>query len=80
MPDRRDHDHERRDGLAVPEPTKIRLSGTLVIQIVTWTVAALLTYGAVNARVAVLESRVDGLKNDVQEIKGDVKTLLLRGP
>jgi hypothetical protein len=47
-------------------------------KILTWAIAALLAYGTVNARVAVLESRVDGLKSDVSEIRSDVKTLLYR--
>lgn len=45
---------------------------------VTWLIAGLIAYGTVNARVAVLESRVDGLRSDVSEIRQDVKTLLRR--
>jgi hypothetical protein len=55
---------------------RIKISQTTAIQIITWLVAGLLTYGAVNARVAVLESRVDSLKYDIGEIKQDVKQLL----
>lgn len=47
-------------------------------KVVTWLIAGLLAYGTVNARVSVLESRVDGLKADVTEIRNDVKTLLYR--
>lgn len=64
------------DGSETNGNGRIKISSTLAIQVVTWLVAALLTYGAVNARVAVLESRVDSLKSDVSEIKNDVKQLL----
>jgi hypothetical protein len=69
-------DHDRRTG--DDRRTDPMVSRTLVIQLAVWLIAALVTYGAVNARVAVLESRVDGLKADVAEIKGDIKTLLSR--
>lgn len=61
----------------MPEP-KVTLPSGMAVQIVTWIVAALLTYGAINARVSVLEDRVNGMKETVAEIRGDVKTLLQR--
>lgn len=42
--------------------------------------AAVLAYGALSARVAILETRVDTLREYVQEIRVDVKTLLSRLP
>lgn len=46
----------------------------------SWLVAALLAYGVVNARVAVLEDRVDDMKDNITEIRQDIKTLLRRTP
>ena len=65
------------DGAALPENGNGRFKIT-VDKVITWLIAGLLAYGTVNARVAVLESRVDGLKADVSEIRNDVKTLLYR--
>lgn len=48
-------------------------------QAAIWLVAVLLAYGAMNVRVAVLETRVDNMKADIGEIKADVKVLLNRG-
>lgn len=45
-------------------------------KVLTLAIATLLAYGAMNARVAVLEIRVDTLQSDISEIKGDVKALL----
>lgn len=57
---------------------KTKISQTVAFQVIGWITAILLTYGAMNARVSVLEDRVDRLASDVQEIKQDVKTLLRR--
>lgn len=43
-------------------------------------VSAILAYGVVNARVAVLEDRVAGMKDSIAEIRQDIKTLLRRMP
>lgn len=45
-------------------------------EVMGWLVAALIAYGTVNARVSVLESRVDSMKSDIGEIKLDVKEIL----
>jgi hypothetical protein len=50
----------------------------LVLTVIGWIVAVLLAYGAVNVRVAVLETKYDRLTQDIGEIKSDVKTLLQR--
>lgn len=55
---------------------RIKLDPTVAIQIVAWIVAALLTYGAINARVAVVEDKMQRFQDDVREIKSDVKELL----
>ena len=57
---------------------RVRLSLTIVAQVVAWIVAVVLAYGAVNARVSVLEDRYHRLEQDIREIKGDVKVLLQR--
>ena len=41
-------------------------------------VAALLAYGVVNARISVVEDRVNTIKSDITEIRNDVKALLRR--
>lgn len=74
--ERRDGPGDRRDGAFEP----IRAPWITTDKVAGWIVAALLAYGVVNARVAVLESRVDGLRGDIREIRGDVKTLLMREP
>ena len=42
--------------------------------------AAVLAYGALSARVAVLEARLDTLREYVAEIRADVKVLIGRLP
>ena len=48
--------------------------------IIGWAGAALLAYGAVEARVRVLEDRYERIVNDISEIKSDVKTLIRNRP
>lgn len=36
---------------------KVKLSTPVIVQVVAWLVAALLTYGAMSARIAVVETR-----------------------
>jgi hypothetical protein len=57
---------------------RIKIDPTIALQIVAWIVAGLVTYGAINARVSVVESQMDTFKADVQEMKQDIKTLLRR--
>ena len=45
-----------------------------------WIVTALLAYGAVEARVRVLEDRYERIIYDIGEIKSDVKTLIRNQP
>lgn len=59
---------------------RLKIDPTVALQIVAWIIAALVTYGAIASRVAVVESRVDTLKSDLQEVKQDVKELLRRQP
>lgn len=55
---------------------RIKIDKTTAVQVIAWIVAALLTYGAINARVAVVESQVNDMKEALTEIRQDVKTLL----
>lgn len=62
--------------MAAKEQPRFRFSVTLAVQVVAWLVSALLAYGAINTRVAVIENRVDAIGSDLAEIKRDVKELL----
>lgn len=44
--------------------------------VITWITAVILAYGAVEARVRVLEDRYERMRSDLSEIKSDVKELL----
>ena len=57
---------------------KLRIDPSLAVQLIVWLVAALLTYSAINARVAVVESQMHTFRQDLVEIKEDVKSLLRR--
>jgi hypothetical protein len=57
---------------------RINWQSALVV-LVGWLVSAVLAYGAVDARVRVLEASYDRLLYDMREIKTDVKQILERG-
>jgi len=52
------------------------ISWSTFMNVVGWVVAALLTYSAINARVSVVESEVRTIRENMTEIKNDMKTLL----
>lgn len=52
------------------------ISVGLVALIAGWLVAALMAYAAFDSRVSVIESQYNLLRQDVSEVKGDVKQLL----
>ena len=56
------------------------LSVNLAIQVAFWLVAAMLTYTAVVARVAVVEQQVTGIERRLDRIEGKVDALLDRRP
>jgi len=56
------------------------LSVNLAVQIAFWLVAAMLTYTAVVARVAVVEQQVTGIERRLDRIEGKVDALLDRRP
>jgi len=64
------HRHQTNGAFRVPTG--------VVMQIIGWVVGVLLAYGAVNARVSVLESTQKTMSEDIHELKTDVKTLLQR--
>ena len=53
---------------------------TAITVVVTWLVTAMLAYGAIDARLQVLEDRYERVVDDLREIKADVKALLKRSP
>jgi hypothetical protein len=55
-----------------------KLPVSLALQFAAWLVALLLAYGAMEARVQVVETKVESMKSDLAEIKGDVKLLIRR--
>lgn len=55
---------------------RLKLDPMVAMQIVAWIAAALLTYGAVNARVSVVETQMQQFRDDLHEVKTDVKELL----
>lgn len=60
------------------ENGRIRVNPAVLVQIVAWLVSILLAYGALNARISVLETKYDQQARDISEIKADVKQLLKR--
>lgn len=52
------------------------ISWSTFMNVVGWVVAALLTYSAINARVSVVENEVKTIRENMTEMKNDVKTLL----
>lgn len=61
-----------------PDRDTMNGRGEWLWRIGTAILAAVLTYGALSVRVSVLETRVDALREYVQEIRADVKVLLTR--
>lgn len=58
----------------------LRVRWDVIATVVAWLIGGLLAYGALDARIQVLEDRYLRLSSDVSEIKTDVKTLLRREP
>lgn len=55
---------------------RIKVDPTVAIQIIAWIVAALVTYGAINARVAVVESKQTALEQRMERIENKIDRLL----
>lgn len=61
-----------------PEPPSIWRSGGLAIDLLKLVVAALLAYGVINSRVAVLESRMESVQGDMTDIKRALQTIVIQ--
>lgn len=55
-----------------------RLDASVIMQIIGWMAAVLLTYGAVNARISVVESKQVESERRMQRIESKVDQLLDR--
>lgn len=56
-------------------PERFKISRETAFQIVGWIAAALLAYGAVNARVAVLESRVQSTDQRLERMENTIERM-----
>ena len=63
-------------GAMTPSDPRVRLTQGFVMQLITWIVAALLTYAAVNARVAVLETKEQSSEQRMERIENKVDRVL----
>jgi hypothetical protein len=59
---------------------RLRVRWDVIVTVVMWMVGGLLAYGALDARIRVLEDRYLRMSLDLSEIKADVKTLIQREP
>ena len=57
---------------------RLKVSWEVIATVVAWLVGGILAYGALDARIAVLEDRYLRMQTDLSEIKADVKTLIQR--
>jgi hypothetical protein len=57
---------------------RLRVSPGLVVQIVVYVIALMLTYSALDKRIAALEARYEQISDDIREVKSDIKVLLQR--
>jgi hypothetical protein len=73
------HTHRRRDD-DPPIGDLMQIRWSVVVQIVAYAIGLAIVWNAMTNRISVVETRVDALRSDVTEVKGDVKTLLTRHP
>lgn len=59
---------------------RIRIDPGVAIQVLAWIVAAVVTYGAINARVAVVESKQNDSERRMERIENKIDDLLRRVP
>lgn len=61
-----------------PQNGRIKVRWEVIATVAAWLVGGLLAYGALDARISVLEDRYLRMQSDLSEIKSDVKALLRR--
>lgn len=66
--------------VAEPKETNGRwkIDPRLFVSIVGWIVSIMLAWGYVNTKLAVVESKVERLQQDMTDMRGDVRALLQR--
>lgn len=55
---------------------RIKVEPTVAIQVIAWIIAAVFTYGIINARVSVVESKQDASERRMERIEQKVDRLL----
>lgn len=63
-----------------PENSFLGVRWTVVAQVVGYILGAFVIYNALTVRIAVVEERQGRMRDDIAEMKGDVKILLSRKP
>ena len=53
-----------------------KLRWDVIVTVCAWLVGGMLAYGALDARIRVLEAQYEGVAQDLREIKSDIKLLL----
>lgn len=54
---------------------RLRIDADFLVKLIGFVVSAIMLYSAINARVSVLEAGFQQMREDVREIKQDVKAL-----
>lgn len=65
-------------GSGTNDSTGVRIDWATGKQLIIWLIAALLTYSAMNSRMAVLEVEVANMRAELADMRADVKVLLRR--
>lgn len=60
------------------DDTRFRLTPSFVVQVCAWLVAALMTYSAMSARVAVVETKESGTEQRMERIENKLDRVLER--
>lgn len=67
------------DGRSVRGNDGFRIPTAVIMQVIGWVIGVLLAYGAVNARVSVLESKTTDTDRRLNSIELKIDVLLARG-
>lgn len=57
---------------------RLKIDPRLLVSIAGWLVSIMLAWGYVNTKLAVVESKVERLQQDMTDMRGDIRTLLGR--